>query len=242
MEPLGLPRLDPHPNVSQVVYEALKSAIVEQRLASGSRLVESTLAGNFGVSTTPVREALTRLEREGLVSLLPRRGAVVSTFTAEDARDIGELREVLELHAFQRAWARWKAEHSAQLQQLLAEGQEVVDRGDYRGYGRFDQEFHRLIVQASGNRRLIRVFEMMRDQFQMVRFQAVRLPGRPDIGHREHQQIVAALVAGDGEGAERLLRAHIRHTVEDVCRFLSGGQEQSDATGAEGAADDWGGR
>lgn len=229
MEPLGLPRLDPHPNVAQVVYEALKSAIVEQRLASGSRLVESVLAGHFGVSTTPVREAITRLEREGLVSLLPRRGAVVSSFSAADVQEIGELRELLEVHALRRAQESWSSESAGELLALLAEGQAVVDRGEYRGYGRFDQEFHRRIVQASGNRRLVRVFEMMSDQFQMVRFQAVRLPGRPALGHREHEQIAAALAVGAGEEAERLLRAHIRHTVEDVCRFLAEGRERVDA-------------
>ncbi|MCL5110850.1 MAG: GntR family transcriptional regulator [Chloroflexi bacterium] len=220
MEVPSLPRLDPHPNVSQVVYEALKNAIIEQRLPSGSRLVESTIAGSFGVSTTPVREALTRLEREGLVSLLPRRGAVVTSFNAEDVIELGELREILESYATRRAVERLAPELVADLRRLLAAGERVVASGDQRAYGPIDQEFHRLLVQAAGNRRLARTFAMMNDQFHMVRYQAVRLPGRPAAGHREHVAILAALEAGRGEEAVSLLCAHIHHTVDDLCAAL----------------------
>ena len=219
---LCLPRLEAHRNLTETVYEALKSAIVENRLPSGHRLTEVAVASTFGVSTTPVREALTRLEREGLVSLIPRRGAVVRSFAAEDILGIYEIREMLEATATVKAIARRSPSLVEQLGDIVARCGPVVAALDQRGFNRLDVEFHRLIMQACGNPHLLRLYERLHDQFQMIRLRAVFLPGRPETPHAEHQQFLAAFAAGDANAAEQLIRWHIQHTALDLVSALSG--------------------
>jgi DNA-binding GntR family transcriptional regulator len=216
----ALPRLHSHRNLTETVYDALKEAIIDGSLAAGSRLTEGALATSFGVSTTPVREALTRLEREGLVTLLPRRGAVVTSFTVDDILEAGELRELLEGHALRKGWARLTPDSVERLRGLVAASFHSVEAHDRRGFNRLDVDFHNLIVGMSGNRRLIGLFRTLHDQCQMVRLRAIHLHGRPRAAYEEHRLLVAAIAAGDAAEAERLLQAHIRHTVEDLVRSL----------------------
>lgn len=216
MEQAGLSKLQPHRNLTETVYDALKGAIIDGSLATGYRLTEASLASTFAVSTTPIREALTRLEREGLVSLLARRGAVVVSFTADDVREVAEVRELLEAFAVRKAIERATPEMLARLRAIVEECQPFVEIRDQRSFNRLDVEFHRLIVQTSGNRRLIRLFEMLHDQFQIIRLRVVQARGRPRVPHGEHVQIMAAIVAGDASEAERLLCWHIRHAASDL--------------------------
>ncbi|MCL4464666.1 MAG: GntR family transcriptional regulator [Chloroflexi bacterium] len=216
MELLSLPRVERHLNLTDSVYATLKTAIIENTLAAGSRLTEAALAEQIGVSNTPVREAISRLEREGLVQYLPRRGAVVVSITAEDIREVLEVREVLEAHAIVRALQRRTPGLDRRLAELVAEAEPLVAARDQRGFSRLDMELHRLLVQASGNRRLLRVFENMHDQFLMIRWRAFDVPGRPLAGHLEHKEILAAFLAGDAAEAERRLRWHHQHTRQDL--------------------------
>jgi DNA-binding GntR family transcriptional regulator len=222
VEPLSLPRVERHLNLTDSVYAALKTAIIENTLAAGSRLTEAAIAEQIGVSNTPVREAISRLEREGLVHFLPRRGAVVVSITAEDIREVLEVREVLEAHAIVRALQRRTPELDRRLSELVEQAEALVAASDQHGYSRLDMEFHRLLVQASGNGRLLRVFENMHDQFLMIRWRAFDLPGRPLAGQREHQEILAAFLTGDPLEAERRLRWHHQHTRQDLEKALAG--------------------
>ncbi|MCL4465676.1 MAG: GntR family transcriptional regulator [Chloroflexi bacterium] len=220
MQNNALPRLQPHRNLTETVYDALKEAIVEGSLGAGCRLTEGALASSFGVSTTPVREALTRLEREGLVTLLPRRGAMVTSFSVDDIVEAGELRELLEGFALSKGWTRLTSEVIDRLRALVTASIPFVESEDRRAFNRLDVEFHTLIVETSGNKRLIGLFGTLHDQFQMIRLRTVRLDGRPRAAHEEHGLILAALTAGDAREAERLLRAHIRHTAADLVSAL----------------------
>lgn len=221
MEPLSLPRLAPHRNLAETVYGALKGAIIENSLPAGYRLTEAAIAASMDVSNTPVREALSRLEREGLVSLVPRRGAVVASFTAEDLLAITEVREALETHAVRKAIARRPSAVEERLAAILEECVPFVAVRDPRGFNRLDVEFHRLLVQASGNLHLQRAFEMLHDQVQVIRWQVFRIRGRPEMPHSEHEAIYAAFVAGDADEAERVLREHVRHAAVDLLNALA---------------------
>ena len=227
MERPGLPRLELHRNLTETVYDALKRAIIDGTLAAGHRLTQASLAATFAVSTTPIREALTRLEREGLVCLLPRRGAVVASFSPDDILEVGEVREILEAFAVRKAVERATPEVVSRLGAIVDGCRPFVEARDQRSFNHLDVEFHRLIVQTSGNRRLIRLFDILHDQFQMIRLRTVQVRGRPQIPHGEHQQILAAFAAGDASEAERLLRWHIRHTALDLVNTLSGSSSTS---------------
>jgi len=218
---LKLPRVVEHRKITDTVYESVKIAILDNTLKAGSRLVESSIAAELGVSNTPVREALTRLEREGLVTILPHRGAVVSSFAIEDILEIGEVRELIEAHAIRKAVERRTPEVLAQLQAILDECAPLVEAFDLRSLNRLDVEFHRLIVRASGNRRLIHIFDMLHDQFQVVRWRLAYLRSRPQTTYQQHQQILALFATGDAVEAERHLRRHIQNTTEDLIRVMA---------------------
>ena len=218
---LNLPRVAEHRNIAETVYESLKSAILENTLKAGSRLIEASIATELGVSNTPVREALTRLEREGLVTILPRRGAVVRSFSADDILEIGEVRELIEAHAIRKSVERRTSKVLAQLEAILDQCVPLVAARDLRSLNRLDVEFHRLLVRTSGNSRLIHVFEMLHDQFQVVRWRLAYLRARPQTTYEHHRQILAAFAAGDAAEAERRLRWHIRDTTEDLVRVMS---------------------
>ena len=221
MELLSLPKVERHLSLTDSVHAMLKTAIIENGLSAGSRLTEAWIAERLGVSNTPVREAISRLEREGLVQYLPRRGAVVISITAEDIREVLEVRELLEAHAIGRAIEKRTPEVEQRLSALVDACEGLVRARDQRGFSQLDMEFHRLLVRTSGNSRLIRVFETMQDQFLMIRWRVFNLPGRPLAGHVEHKEVLAAFLAGDVEAAEKSLRWHHQHTKQDLLTALA---------------------
>jgi DNA-binding GntR family transcriptional regulator len=217
---LTLPKVERHLSLTDSVHAMLRAAIVENHLAVGSRLTEASIAAQLGVSNTPVREAISRLEREGLVQHHPRRGAVVASIAAEDVAEVLEIRELLEAHAIGRAIERRTAELEQRLQEVVVACEELVRARELRGFTQLDLEFHRLLVQASGNSRLVRVFETMQSQFLMIRWRVFDLPDRPLAGHVEHKDILAAFLAGDAAAAERAVRWHHHHTKQDLLTAL----------------------
>ncbi|MHB1132889.1 MAG: GntR family transcriptional regulator [Chloroflexota bacterium] len=221
MESGSLPRVERQRSLSDTVYATLKSAILENTLAAGSRLTEAALAEQLGVSNTPVREAIARLEREGLLRSLPRKGAVVATVTAADVREVLEVRALLEAHAIRHAMARRTPELERALAGVVARCESLVAAGEQHAFSQSDMQFHRLFVQAAANSRLLRLFEQMTDQFLMIRWRAFNLPGRPLAGHLEHKQILAAFCAGDAAAAEQAMCWHHQHTQQDLLAAIS---------------------
>lgn len=203
-----------------MVHNALRDAITTGALAPGSRLREIPLSQQFGVSTTPIREAIRRLEREGLVEVNPRRGAIVASVDLRKAADLYELREILECHAARQA-AEQEGVDLAEAERILAEAERIMDLPDQIEFNRLDVQFHRAIASLGGNDQLAEVAERTHRQIQAVRTAcAVSLPGRPRLSHRQHRAIIGALDAGDAERAELLVRAHIRDVRDAVLKVL----------------------
>uniref|UniRef100_A0A7C3ANX0 FAD-dependent oxidoreductase n=1 Tax=Thermorudis sp. TaxID=1969470 RepID=A0A7C3ANX0_9BACT len=169
-EPIqGLPPVEVLPSLSDRVYAALKQSIADQRLKPGSKLSVPRLAAALGVSRTPVKEALERLAQDGLVTMLPNRGAYVAILRWEDVEEIYQMREMLEGLATRLAAARMDDELLARLRDLLQQGESAVRRRDIEAHIKIDLEFHRLIRARGGNRRLVRALELA------VRRQGVRV-------------------------------------------------------------------
>ncbi len=209
--------LKPRLSLNQQAFSAIRDFIISGGLRGDAFVSANQIARELGVSVTPVKEALKRLEASGLVQILPQRGVRLAAFDADDIRDLYDLREGLEALAVDLAPRPFPAEPLARMAAIVEECEGYVRAGDRRRYTRADIRFHEILVQAGGNRRLASMLAALQTQIQLVRLRAIVLPGRPARSHAEHRAIVEAL-RRDPEEARRLLRAHIRSVKEDVLR------------------------
>ena len=195
------------PTRTEMVHESLRQAIIEQRLAPGARLPEDTIGESFGTSRTIAREALLRLSVEGLVNLLPNRGAFVANPSLDEGRDVFVVRRGLERTVAQHLAGRLTPSQITDLHHML-EQEELASAGDDREAIRLAGEFHLRLAEMTGNRLLIRYLTETVSRCSLV----MTIYGRPhsvDCGIDEHRQIIEALIAGDGERAADLMDAHI---------------------------------
>ena len=208
--------------VTDWVYEELKSAIVDLRLAPGDPLREASLADQLGVSKTPIREALTRLEREGLVETTSFKGAVVTGYSRRDLLEIYELRELLE-----NAAARTAAESMAdadrdRLDRICRESRKLKKSHDAAGLAALISAFDDVLFEQVRNSRIRALIENLRAHLTRIGHLTAEIPGRIEASVDEHEKIVQAIAARDPELAERQMRAHIRSVRDDQLRALGG--------------------
>ena len=203
------PSLPPPGSAAARAYDYAKWAILNAVYAAGDVITEGGLAAELGVSRTPVREALLRLEVEGLVQLRPKKGAVVATFTLEDVDDVLEARTLVELSTAAKTFA-----HRAELLPLVVEVHEEMCRRrherDTAGFTDADRRFHELIVDAAGNSVLSAVYRMLRERQTL--FSSVMVRGRTvrmDAAIAEHERILAALRGDDADAFEQVVREHL---------------------------------
>jgi DNA-binding GntR family transcriptional regulator len=200
-----------------IAYEALREAITSGALLPGTRLREAALASHFAISTTPVREALRRLDREGLVRLSPNRGAIVAEFDLREILDLFEIREVLECRAVRRAAAQRARDVSAAEAVIAAAAKLVVQR-DRVEWNRLEVAFHRAINDLSGNFELAALTERIHRTVQGLCVRCMREPiygpEKLELMQSQHQAIVLAMRDGNVREAEVSARAHI-HSIRD---------------------------
>lgn len=199
------------------VRESIQAAITSGRLDPGERLREIPLSKHFGVSTTPVREALRRLESDGLVQVHPRRGAVVTALQDGVVADLYDLRLVLEAEAVRLAVARTELELGP-VYSLLGELERLVDVGD-AAFAEVDVQFHRAIDDLCGNRELAAEAERIHRRIQAARVRA-SVPGRLRVAQDQHAEIVEALRKREPEQAQEAVRRHITSAKDNVLGFL----------------------
>ncbi len=196
----------------QKAYDAIRGRIVAGEFAPGERLKERDLCAELAVSRTPVREALRRLSSEGLVTIEPRRGAVVADLNADEAAEIYALGAVLESFAARLAAERATPAAVERLRELLAAMEATLARSGSDAQTRYmnlDDEFHDTILAMADNRRLDAVMrQMVRVPVLVQAFHRYRDEDLQQSLH-QHRGIVAALAAGDPEWAETAMRAHV---------------------------------
>lgn len=201
-------------------YENIKTAILEGKYAPGTRLTEDDLARNLKVSRTPVREALHLLESEMLVETVPRVGLVVPVTTMVDLEEIFEVRWVVDGHAARLA-AKWITK--GELLALESTNERIVEAAaiaDEATIGRANLLFHRQILEAAHNRRLLRINRSVADMLSLV-MQQTTLKGAEHRVVSEHRRILAALQAGDPDAAEAAARKHVEAGLEFHRRHLA---------------------
>jgi DNA-binding GntR family transcriptional regulator len=205
------------PSAATRAYDHLKRAILEGTHPGGTLLTEGDVAERLGVSRTPVREALLRLESEGLVRLYPKKGALVVPVSAQEAHDVVEARALIEEWAAERAWPR-RAEIAPELELLLEEMRRARRVDAFLDFTTADRAFHERVVAAAGNELLTRSYRGLRERQLCISTAVMRMSrARMDAALDGHEQLLAAL---RGEDKARFLTLTLAHL--DVARDVAG--------------------
>ncbi|BBA98796.1 putative GntR family transcriptional regulator [Actinacidiphila reveromycinica] len=198
------------PPAAERVYLHVKSGVLDRRYEGGTLLTEGDLAEAVGVSRTPVREALLKLEAEGLLKLYPKKGALVLPVSAQEIADVVETRLLVEQHAVAKVAPAVPAGLIEQLEESLAEQCEHAAAGDLAAFAVADRTFHAEIVRAAGNRILAHLYDQLRDrQLRMGVATMHAQPSRVAKNIAEHTEILQALRDGDERTAAQVVDRHV---------------------------------
>ncbi|MCS0635302.1 GntR family transcriptional regulator [Streptomyces sp. LP05-1] len=219
--PAGTRAAGKRPPAADRVYSHIKQAVLDRRYEGGTLLTEGELAEAVGVSRTPVREALLKLEMEGLLKLYPKKGALVLAVSAQEIADVVETRLLVERFAVHKAVqdsAPAPERLLSRLAELLDEQRRHAEAGDLAAVSLADRSFHAEIVAHAGNQILARLYDQLRDR--QLRMGVAVMEAHPDRIAKnitEHAEILAALRAGDADAAADCVHRHVSR-VRDLVR------------------------
>ncbi len=203
--------------------QALRDAILNGRLSAGARLRQTDLAGQLHISRTPIREALGRLQQEGLVELLPRGGVRVALLDLDEAVELYDLREVLDGLAARLAARRIDAAGAGTLERALGRMARCIERENPNPWFGAHVLFHEEIFRVAGHRRLQTLLPVVRLSIRHFHPLLLRTERRLETALAEHRRIFEAVTAHDAEAAEREARAHIANAKEVVLKVMARG-------------------
>ncbi|MBO6559694.1 MAG: GntR family transcriptional regulator [Nisaea sp.] len=213
---------DNHPSAGAKAYRAMKEMILDGRLKPSASYLETELADWIGVSRTPVREAALRLEREGLVKVRPRRGIQVLPVSAEDMNEIYQLLSALEPLAAQLAAEKGLDEATmAAMTEATERMETALEENDLVSWAEADDAFHALLVEASGNARLIEATARYRTQVHRARMATLTMRPTPQKSTEDHRALLDCLLNRDPEGARAVHYAHRCAAGEMLTELLS---------------------
>jgi DNA-binding GntR family transcriptional regulator len=200
-------------------YRALWNGIVSGRIELGTQLRPDTIAAQLEISTTPVREALHRMEGDGLVVKLPYRGWLVREFTEQEVRELYEMRAALECFSVRRACERITDEELARLRQHQSVGEAALRSGDMDAYRIYNRDLHAAIMEAARNSYLSSAMGQLALHSQVLMAQTIRLAGRPSRAIEEHRALIDLIATRQDKAAQELMERHILSALEDVVRL-----------------------
>ncbi len=199
-----------------VVFKALRDAIVNGDLKPGERLMEIQLANKMGVSRTPVREAIRKLELEGLVIMTPRKGAQVAPITEDDLTDVLEVRKALERLAVDLACDKITEETLDKLKEETIKLKIAIKNNDINEIAKKDVEFHDIIYDSTGNKRLVQMINNLREHIFRYRIAYIKDVEQRTLLIEEHSNIVESIINKDKESA---INAMVRH-IDNQEKFI----------------------
>jgi DNA-binding GntR family transcriptional regulator len=208
-------------NLRDQTYDIIKNMIILREIEPGKKINEEHIAKEIQVSRTPIREALCRLENEGIVKIIPRRGAFVSDLTEMNVREILLIREVLEGLVVRLAVENMNEKTLEKLRKAIEKVSTLPEKDrDLINYTRSEVDFHALLLSASKNQMLKNMMEIVNAHLQIIRLRTVVIPERAQRTVKEHQQIFEAIENGDAISAEKLMRKHVRSVREVALRNI----------------------
>ncbi len=216
MEPNFKVNMNEYLPLRDVVFNTLRQAILRGELKPGERLMEIQLANKLGVSRTPIREAIRKLELEGLVLMIPRKGAEVAEITEKSLRDVLEVRRALEELAVQLACEKITKEEMRELERVAKEFQQVVNSSDITEIAEVDVCFHDIIYTATDNQKLIQLLNNLREQMYRYRVEYLKRDGVFPQLIAEHEAIIRHIENNEKEKATEVMCRHIDNQVETV--------------------------
>ena len=198
--------IDEYLPLREVVFHTLRKAIIQGELQPGERLMEVTLANKLGVSRTPVREAIRMLELEGLVVMIPRKGAEVAKITVRDLKDALEVRMAIDSLSVKLACERLDEIDKTEINQACVAFREAVKSKNVQAIVEGDERFHNTIYRASKNQKLITIAMNLREQVYRYRFEYDKDFSYHENLYREHDKSTEACLKGDGESAQKIMK------------------------------------
>lgn len=198
--------VEKHQTLREKILENIRDAIISGTLKAGSRVSEPDLAERYGISRTPIREAFRQLESEGFLTVIPRRGAVVSEFSQKDVEEFYAIKSILEGYAARRACAKLTRQQLERLQSINDRLSELAEQNDIKTFFKIHGDFHDLFIKAADNEKLRELITSLVTRFQRLRLMSLSLPGRMRISVQEHEKIIDAFSRKDAEAAETLVR------------------------------------
>ncbi len=212
------------PNLGEDVYEAIKKRLDGKSLKPGTKIIEEQLAKELGVSRTPIREAINKLEREGLVEIIPRYGTFIAALSPEDIEEIYDLRGGLERLALRLAFLKLGKEKFykklLKITESFSKCRSDVEKGNFKHFIKIETAFHNFLIKSSQNSRLIQMMSNLNTQIQLGRMESFSVPGRAKRSLREHEEIVNAMLQEDMNKAEELIEKLCMNIKKNVLYFL----------------------
>ena len=214
-------KMDNYLPLRDVVYNTLRKAILRGSLKPGERLMEIALSEKLGVSRTPIREAMRKLEQEGLVVMEPRKGAQVANITEKDLNDVLEVRIALENLAIEKACERLKEEQVRELYKALEEFREKVKDGTLEELAEADEAFHDIIFRAADNLRLVQTLNHLREQIYRYRIEYLKDEKTRSQLVEEHEQMLEAIRNRNVARAQELSFAHLENQRRAIIKSIA---------------------
>lgn len=203
--------LEKHLTLREKILENIREAIVSGSLKAGSRVSEPELAERYGISRTPIREAFRQLESEGYLTVIPRRGAVVSELSPKDVEEFYAIKSIMEGYAARQACEKLSKKDLDKLQAINDKLAELARIGDIKHFFKIHSDFHELFIKAADNDKLHELIAALVTRFQRLRFTSLSLPGRMEVSVQEHEKIIDAFRKKDAALAETLVRRNAEY-------------------------------
>lgn len=198
--------IERHQTLREKILETIREAILKGQLKPGEKVAEPELAERFGISRTPIREAFRQLESEGYLTVIPRKGAVVTSLSERAVEEFYAIKSILEGYAARMAAKNLTARDIEKLEGINERLGQLAAEGDVKTFFRVHNEFHELFIKAAENEKLQELINQMMLKFNRLRLASLSLPGRMEISVQEHKKIIEAFKNQDGELADNLVR------------------------------------
>jgi len=221
-------KLDNYKPLREVVFNSIRGAIISGVLKPGERLMEVQLAEKMGVSRTPIREAIRKLELEGLVVMIARKGAYVADLSIKNITDVLEVRAVLEGLASGLAALRMTEEEIKDLELTARHFEQAMNSNDVEGVIQTDIEFHEKIFKATRSEKLLQLTNSLMEQVQRFRVMYLNKAIKSTNLIKEHYKIVEAISRRNREMAENIAKIHIQNAEKDMMRLLGSSSGKND--------------
>lgn len=209
-------KLKKHQTLREQIVSSLRDSIIKGELRPGQKLTEPELAEKLGISRTPIREAFRQLESEGFLTVIPRRGAVVSKITRKEIEDFYELKSLLEGYAARVGAENINEKGLDKLKKINEQLAELAEKGDVEAFFIKNDEFHRTFISYCGNEKLLEFREHLVQRFMRFRLGALSVPGRLMDSVKQHQNIIRSFSRKDGRLAEAVVLEHALLSGEEL--------------------------